>query len=157
MGALRANLEQAKVQKSIEIATYEKAIQTAFREVSDGLAGQRTFDDQIKAEQSREAASGAAYKLSEQRFKEGEDSNLALLDAQRAHYGSQQALVRARLDETMPSRGLEKRADFVERLRGAVSWVNRNRAEYMWYLSTNQKERAADCLSSDPPGGRTKW
>ena len=96
-GALRANLEQAKVQKSIEIATYEKAIQTAFREVSDGLAGQRTFDDQIKAEQSREAASGAAYKLSEQRFKEGEDSNLALLDAQRAHYGSQQALVRARL------------------------------------------------------------
>lgn len=96
-GALRANLDRSEVQKRIEVANYEKAIQAAFREVSDGLAGKRTFDDQIRAEQQRVEASGETYKLAGQRFSEGEDDNLALLDAQRAYYAAQQALVRARL------------------------------------------------------------
>ncbi len=41
-GALRANLDLAQVQKRIEIANYEKAIQVAFREVADGTAGRQT-------------------------------------------------------------------------------------------------------------------
>ena len=27
----------------------------------------------------------------------------------------------------------------------------------MAYLSTNQKERAKECLAQEPPGGRTQW
>ncbi|KVL32647.1 multidrug transporter, partial [Burkholderia territorii] len=42
-----ANLNLANVQKRIEIANYEKAIQSAFREVSDGLAARGTYDQQI--------------------------------------------------------------------------------------------------------------
>ena len=65
-------------------------------------------------------------------------------------------LVRERLNETMPV-NLESRAGFVQRLKAAVLWLNRRRANQLWYLSTNQKERCDDCLESEPPGGRTKW
>ena len=65
-------------------------------------------------------------------------------------------IVRDRLDETMPVK-LEARADFIKRLKAAVRWANSHRSEQLWYLSTNQKERAQDCLTQEPPGGRTKW
>ena len=61
------------------------------------------------------------------------------------------------LYQTMPSRIIEDRDTFILRFRHAVAWLNRHRKDQLWYLSTNQKERAADCLSSEPPGGRTKW
>jgi transposase len=66
------------------------------------------------------------------------------------------ALLRDRLDTTLP-RGVEARSDFIQRLKNAVAWINRNREEELKHLSTNQKERANDCLSLTPPGGRTKW
>ena len=96
-GALRANLDRSEVQKSTEVANYEKAIQIAFREVSDGLAAKETFEDQLQVEQQRVSATAAAFQLADQRFREGEDDSLAVLDAQRAHYAAQQALVRVRL------------------------------------------------------------
>lgn len=96
-GALRASLDRAHLLKQIEVARYERAIQVAFREVADGLAGQGTFSDQIHSEMLRVAASQTTYDLAEQRFREGEDSYLPVLDAQRTLYGSQQALIRARL------------------------------------------------------------
>lgn len=65
--------------------------------MADGLAGKRTLDEQIRAEQLLVAASQKAYELAEQRFQEGVDDNLTVLDAQRTHYGTQQTLVRTRL------------------------------------------------------------
>ena len=65
-------------------------------------------------------------------------------------------ILRDRLNDTMPC-GLETRANFVDRLKKAVGWMNRVKAQQMWYLSTNQKERCRDCLSQVPAGGRTKW
>lgn len=65
-------------------------------------------------------------------------------------------ILKQRLDETMPTH-LESRDDFIKRLKAAVSWANRNRAERLWYLCTNQKERADDCLAMKPKGSRTKW
>lgn len=97
-GALSANLDLAHVQKRIEIANYEKAIQVSFREVSDGLAGERTFDDQIRAESQLVSASEKTFDLARKRFDEGIDDYLAVLDAQRTLYGSQQALVRTRMN-----------------------------------------------------------
>ncbi|WP_235205776.1 efflux transporter outer membrane subunit [Cupriavidus sp. SK-4] len=96
-GALKANLDVATVRKRIEIANYEKAIQVAFTEVADALAGKRTLDDQIRSEQQLVTASRKAYELAARRFTEGMDGNLSLLDAQRTLYGSQQTLVRTRL------------------------------------------------------------
>lgn len=61
-----------------------------------------------------------------------------------------------RLDETLPVKN-EGREAFIKRLHAAVKWANRSRAKQLWSLSTNQKQRAADCLAAKPPGGRTKW
>jgi hypothetical protein len=61
-----------------------------------------------------------------------------------------------RLKVTQP-RKLESRENFIKRLKDAVSWMNRCRKERLWYLSTNQKERAEECLKQTPPGGRTSW
>lgn len=66
-------------------------------------------------------------------------------------------MVKQRLDETIPRRIMEDREAFVARLRSCVQWVNRYRADDLWYISTNQKERAEECLNSEPPGGRTSW
>ena len=96
-GALRASLDRAHLLKQVEVARYERAVQVAFREVADGLAGQGTFNDQILSEMLRVDASQTTYELAEQRFREGEDSYLVVLDAQRTLYGSQQGLIRARL------------------------------------------------------------
>ena len=65
-------------------------------------------------------------------------------------------ILKNRVAETMPTT-LESRDQFVTRLREAVKWVNKHKAKELWDLSTNQKKRAADCLASQPPGGRTKW
>lgn len=97
-GALRANLDRAHLLKQVEVARYEQAVQVAFREVADGLAGQGTYNDQVRSEALRVDASQMAYELAEQRYREGEDSYLVVLDAQRTLYGSQQALIRARLE-----------------------------------------------------------
>jgi len=96
-GALRANLERARLMEQIEVARYEQAIQAAFRDVADGLAGQATLNDQIHAEELRVEASETAYRMAEQRYREGEDSYLFVLETQRTLYGAQQALIRARL------------------------------------------------------------
>src|SRR6185437_2303390 len=49
-GSLLANLDLSHVRKNIQIATYEKAIQTGFREVADALAGRGTLDDEVGAQ-----------------------------------------------------------------------------------------------------------
>ncbi|EAR1071839.1 multidrug transporter [Salmonella enterica subsp. enterica serovar Typhimurium] len=96
-GALRADLDRAHVQKQIEIARYENVIQQAFRDVADGLAGQRTLNDQVQSEQRAVEASQIAYELAGLRFQEGVDDYLTLLDTHRMLYGAQQRLVRTRL------------------------------------------------------------
>jgi multidrug efflux system outer membrane protein len=96
-GSLEANLDLSKVQKRIEVASYERAIQSAFRDVADALAGRGTIDDQIRAQQLLVQANQRAYDLSQQRFRQGVDSYLNVLDSQRSLYDSQQILVQTRL------------------------------------------------------------
>jgi multidrug efflux system outer membrane protein len=96
-GVNRANLDIAKDEKKIEIANYEKAIQTAFKEVSDGLAGQATYGNQLKSVQLANDANQRNFDLSQQRFQGGVDSYLSVLVAQRSLYASQQTLISTKL------------------------------------------------------------
>jgi len=96
-GSLRASLDYAKLQKDISVAQYEKSIQTAFQEVADGLAARQTFTDQLDAQRDFVAANQAYYDLAQHRYRSGVDSNLTFLDAQRALFSSQQALIVDRL------------------------------------------------------------
>lgn len=92
-GRNQAQLDLAKIEKRVEIAQYELAIQTAFREVADALAGRGTYREQIRAQQALTAAYADAYRLSELRFRTGVDNYLATLDAQRELFASQQDLI----------------------------------------------------------------
>ncbi|KAK55054.1 outer membrane efflux protein OprM [Bordetella bronchiseptica CA90 BB1334] len=96
-GALRASLDLAKIQKDIGIARYEQAIQSGFREVSDALAGRGTLQEQIRSQELLVQANQRAYDLSQQRYQQGIDNYLSVLDSQRSLYTAQQTLVETRL------------------------------------------------------------
>jgi multidrug efflux system outer membrane protein len=96
-GANRANLDIATISRDINVAQYEKAIQTAFREVSDALAQRSTIDSQLEAQQSLVTATTESDELSRARFSRGIDSYLTVLDSQRSLYSAQQNLIGTRL------------------------------------------------------------
>lgn len=96
-GAGRAGLTASKAQRDAALATYEKSIQTAFREVSDALARRGTIDDQLGADTRRAVAANDAYRLSQARYRGGIDSFLVNLDSQRSAYAAEQTLVATRL------------------------------------------------------------
>jgi multidrug efflux system outer membrane protein len=97
-GENRARLQVAKVDRDIAVATYEKTIQTAFREVADALARRGTIDEQQAAQQSLTDANAESYRLSQVRYEKGVDSYLNVLDSQRSLYDAQQALISVHLD-----------------------------------------------------------
>ncbi len=96
-GAGKANVRLSEAQRQAALATYEKAIQTAFREVADALARRGTINDEIAARQRQKAAAADLYLLTEARYQAGIDNFLASLDAQRSYYSTQQALVSTKL------------------------------------------------------------
>jgi outer membrane protein, multidrug efflux system len=127
-----ANLDLAHVQKRIEIANYEKAIQTAFREVADGLAARGTYDEQIAALARDEQAEQRTYDLSNLRYQNGVDSYLSVLTAQTGLYSAQQQLVSARLAR------LTNLVDLYEALGGG------------WIEHAGETPRAADAPANAP-------
>jgi multidrug efflux system outer membrane protein len=96
-GANVAGLDSAKAGRDIAVANYEKTVQTAFREVSDGLAVQSTIAERVGSQERLVAAANDTVRLSQARYGAGIDSSLAVLDAQRTLYSSQQTLIVARL------------------------------------------------------------
>ena len=96
-GRRRGNLESARAQQQGAVATYEKTVQTAFREVADALAQRGTIDEQIAAQTARANAANIAFRISDARYRAGVDSFLTTLDSQRNLYTAQQQLVSTRL------------------------------------------------------------
>ncbi|AIL60245.1 AdeC/AdeK/OprM family multidrug efflux complex outer membrane factor [Pseudomonas alkylphenolica] len=129
-GALRASLDYSKIQKDINVAKYEKTIQTAFQEVSDGLAARKTFNEQLQAQRDLVSANQDYYRLAERRYRIGVDSNLTFLDAQRQLFNSQQSLITDRLSQLVSEVNLYKA------LGGG------------WYEQTGQAQQQAAAESS---------
>ena len=96
-GAGHANVRLSEAQRNAAVATYQKTIQTAFREVADALARRGTINDEIAARQRQQAATADTYTLTEARYREGIDPFLTVLDAQRSYYAAQQVLVQTKL------------------------------------------------------------
>ena len=92
-GRLESGLDLARARRSTAVAEYEKSIQTAFREVADGLAAQATLSRQIEAQQRAVSSAERRRELSSLRYRAGQDSRLELLDAQRQAYAAQQTLL----------------------------------------------------------------
>ncbi|MFC3174301.1 efflux transporter outer membrane subunit [Novosphingobium bradum] len=96
-GSARANVRVSQAQRETALATWEKAVQTAFREVADALARQGTMADELAAVERRTAAAADTALLVEARYRGGVASSLESLDAQRSLYTAQRAEVASRL------------------------------------------------------------
>ncbi|MFT3965634.1 MAG: efflux transporter outer membrane subunit [Sphingobium sp.] len=96
-GRNAGNLRYAEATREAMVATYEKTVQTAFREVADALARRGTIDAQMEAQTSLRDNALGAYRLSEARFAKGIDGFLGTLDSQRSYYSAEQGLIAARL------------------------------------------------------------
>jgi NodT family efflux transporter outer membrane factor (OMF) lipoprotein len=100
-GRNRAGLEVATVSREVAVAQYERAIQSAFREVADALAGRGLLTEQLQAQQRVSEAEAVRLRLSQMRYDAGVASNLELLDAQRSNFQAQQALIQTRLQRLL--------------------------------------------------------
>ncbi len=98
-GRNSAGLATANAGQGIAVAQYEKSIQTAFKEVSDALAGRATLSEQLRAARAQAQAEGVRFKLSDLRYQNGIASQLDLLDAQRSLFAARQAVVQTRLTQ----------------------------------------------------------
>jgi len=96
-GRNRAGLATAQVGREMAVVQYEKAIQTAFREVADALAGRATLGEQLRAQQAQATAEAERFRLAELRYRNGVASFLDVLDAQRSLFSTQQGLTQTRL------------------------------------------------------------
>ena len=96
-GANRANLALANVDRDIAVAHYEKAIQSAFREVADALATRGTLEERLASQAALVDASGKSYDIHRARYERGTDTFLNALVSQRSLYSAQQGLIDARL------------------------------------------------------------
>ncbi len=100
-GALRANVRLSQAQQQQAVLTYEQAIQTAFREVSDSLiAYQKNREFRIHQEALTKAAQGASD-LSHMRYQGGVTSYLEVLTSETNYFSAEINLARARLNERL--------------------------------------------------------
>ncbi|QJW55628.1 Outer membrane protein OprM [Serratia plymuthica] len=94
-----SQLNYTKAQKDLYVATYEKAVQTAFQETADALARKGTIGEQLAAQTGYVEASREYYRLAELRYRHGVDTYLNMLDAQRTLYTARQSLISAQQTE----------------------------------------------------------
>ena len=119
-GALEGSLDAARVRTSIEVATYERTVQNAFREVADALAARGTYDRQIAAQRALVSSYENAYRLALLRFRSGLDNYQAPLDSQRQLFTAQQELIALELQR------LQNRVSLYRALGGG--WNERSAA-----------------------------
>ncbi|HEX5391100.1 MAG TPA: TolC family protein, partial [Burkholderiaceae bacterium] len=96
-GRNQAGLESAQAAQKIAVAQYEKAIQTAFKDVADALVAREPLAEQWRAQQALLASEAERARLTDLRVTGGVASQLELLDAQRSLFSAQQALLQTRL------------------------------------------------------------
>lgn len=95
-----ASLKVSEAEKKIALAQYEKAIQSAFREVSDALIQRDSLVAQQQAQIALTGASSESYRLADARYKAGISSYLNVLDSQRSYYAARQGLVSVNLSRS---------------------------------------------------------
>ncbi|AGH49857.1 MULTISPECIES: efflux transporter outer membrane subunit [Sphingomonadales] len=98
-GATKGNLSVAVARENIAVATYEKTVQTAFREVADALAGRRWLADQVAAQERAANAQRRLAELARSRYDNGVAQYIEVLDAERNLFSAEQSLIQLRRAE----------------------------------------------------------
>ena len=100
-GANKGNLDLSRARARVDMVSYEKAVQTAFREAADALAQRGTIAERLRAQTAQVAAAAESLKLARALYARGSDSYLDVLTAERTLYGAQQSLIAVQLiDQT---------------------------------------------------------
>jgi outer membrane protein, multidrug efflux system len=95
-GRLRGNLTIAEANEEIALASYERTVQIAFREVADALAGRQYLAEQVEAQERGTRAQREIAELARIRYREGVVRYLEVLDAERNLFAAEQALLQLR-------------------------------------------------------------
>jgi multidrug efflux system outer membrane protein len=92
-GRLDAEYNVAKIEREQTLSSYERSIQTAFREVSDVLATRATLGEQLESQYRLQDNFEQTYQIADARFKAGVSNYLDVLDAQRSLFSTQQGIL----------------------------------------------------------------
>lgn len=96
MGRREANLDVAKSQRDQAVTSYERAIQSAFRDVADALAAREWLAEQVDVLRATVDAQAERARLAQLRYDHGASPFLEVLDAQRDLLAVQQQFVETR-------------------------------------------------------------
>ncbi|MGE5471560.1 MAG: efflux transporter outer membrane subunit [Bacteroidota bacterium] len=88
-GRTGARVDQASGAQKEALANYRKTLQTAFKEVSDALAGLREYAGEEEANAAQVKAARRALELAQTRYEAGYTAFIDVLDAQRTANGAQ--------------------------------------------------------------------
>lgn len=113
-GSNLAQLRYAEAQKKGLIATYEKTIQSAFKDVADALARRQTLDEQLDAQREYVAAEQKTLDIAQRQYQAGSGDYLSVLTAQRSLWSAQEGLI------SLQQTDLENRVTLWQSLGGGV-------------------------------------
>lgn len=95
-GLRRSSLDLAEVRSDQAVASYERTVQIAFREVADALSSRQWLTRQVAIQQQSLATQTQRARLAQLRYEHGATAYLEVLDAQRDLLEAQQQSVQAR-------------------------------------------------------------
>lgn len=95
-GRLNSKVDQASAKQKQALASYEGAVQNAFREVNDALINLRQYTERESALNRSQEAAKKALDVSENRYKSGYSAYLDVLDAQRVYNDAALAFIQSR-------------------------------------------------------------
>ncbi|HVZ60872.1 MAG TPA: efflux transporter outer membrane subunit [Terriglobales bacterium] len=98
-GRNRSNVRLAKAQQQVALVQYERAIQTAFREVSDSLIAYRKVKEVLEQQELLFTTLKDRSDLAYVRYKGGVDTLFSALDADRDLFAAELAVAQTRRDE----------------------------------------------------------
>lgn len=100
-GRNRANVRLSEAQKEELVATYQKSVQQAFREVSDALAAVAKNKEYRVRQEALRSAAGLAAEMSSVRYKGGATSFLEVLQSENDVFNAEIGLAQAYLNERL--------------------------------------------------------
>lgn len=92
-GQIRAQIKGAKARYAELAANYNKTVLTAMREVEDALAGEQSLQKQLQHVQQRLIEAKAAEKLSRQRYQQGIENILTVLQSERSRRVAEEQVI----------------------------------------------------------------
>ncbi len=100
-GRIKSNVRLSEAQRELSLVSYERTIQTAFRETSDALVEQRKVKEIRTQREVLVTTLRDRSRLAYLRYRGGVDTLLNALDADRALFNAELSLTQSKRDELL--------------------------------------------------------